>query len=142
MKRPRRLIAASSAAVLATVLSTGLTGCSANMLIWGPEGTRVIETTEQLIDAAASSDPESFVCEGYEPEMREPTDWEGLSAEEPEEFVPEYWEQMVPLEPDWSINLSLPEDRTQAGTEYPGDVFYQQTDDGLCLVGVAWWTVE
>ena len=59
MKRPRRLIAASSAAVLATVLSTGLTGCSANMLIWGPEGTRVIETTEQLIDAAASSDPES-----------------------------------------------------------------------------------
>jgi len=26
--------------------------------------------------------------------------------------------------------------------EFPGDVFYQETDDGLCLVDVAWSTVE
>lgn len=93
MKRSRRLIAAAFASAAVTA---ALTGCSANLLIWGPEGARVVETTEQLIDAAAAGDPASFVCEGYEPEMREPTDWEGFSAEEPEEFVPEYWEQMEP----------------------------------------------
>lgn len=40
--------------------------------------------------------------------------------------------------PSWSINLSLPADRVNPGEEYPGDVFYRNTDRGLCLVAVAW----
>lgn len=138
MKRSRRLVAF----VPAAAITAALAGCSTDLLIRGPEGASVIETTEQLVDAAAAVDASAFVCDGYDPEMREPSDWEGVSAEEPEEFVPEYWEQMVPFDPDWSINLSLPTDRRTSGIEYPGDVFYQETNDGLCLVGVAWWTVE
>lgn len=111
-------------------------------LIWGSDGAGVIETTEQLIVAATAGEAGSFVCEDHDPELRAPQDWEGLSAEEPERFVAEYWPDQAPLEPAWSINLSLPADRVAAGVEYPGDVFYRETDDGLCLVDVAWWTVE
>lgn len=126
----------------AASLAVALSGCSIDALIWGADGAGVIETTEQLIDAAAAGDGASFVCEGCDPDLREPGDWEGLSAEEPEHFVADYWPDQVPLGPAWSINLSLPADRVASGVEYPGDVFYQETDDGLCLVDVAWWTVE
>jgi len=132
-----RAMAAAGAVGAAVALS----GCSVDALIWGADGAAVIATTEQLIDAAASGDSASFVCAGYEPDVREPEDWVGLSAEEPERFSGAYWEDLAELDPDWSINLSLPEDRVVAGLEFPGDVFYQQTDDGLCLVGVAWSTV-
>ncbi|MDQ1076657.1 hypothetical protein QE406_002902 [Microbacterium testaceum] len=44
--------------------------------------------------------------------------------------------------PSWSINLSLPAGRVASGIEYPGDLFYREDDGGLCLVDVAWWTVQ
>jgi len=135
---PRRLLGVTAAAALVVTMS----GCSLDTVIWGADGAGVIQTTERLIDAAAAGDADSFVCAGYEPELREPTDWEGLSAEEPERFVPEYWPEMTEHDPDWSINLSFAEKQVAAGAEFPGDVFYQETDDGPCLVAVAWWTVE
>lgn len=122
-------------------LAIVLAGCSVDTLIWGAEGARVIQTTEQLIVAAAAGDGASFVCEGNEPDLGEPEDWVGLSAEEPERFVAEYWPDQASLDPAWSINLSLPADRVASGLEFPGDVFYQETSDGLCLVDVAWSTV-
>ncbi|MFS2240717.1 hypothetical protein [Microbacterium sp. OR16] len=130
-------------AAIATASVIGLSGCAGmDSLIWGQDGATTISTTERLIEAAAQGDASGFVCNGADPELREPADWEGLSAEEPERFVPEYWEQFAALDPQWSINLSLPEDRVAPGVEYPGDVFYRDTDDGLCLVAVAWWTME
>lgn len=138
MGRVDRVLAVTAAAPLAIALS----GCSVDTLIWGAECAVVIETTEELIAGAAAGNGASFVCADYDPDLREPEDWEGLSAEEPERFVAEYWPDQVRLDPAWSINLSLPADRVDAGVEYPGDVFYQETDDGLCLVDVAWWVVE
>lgn len=138
MRRVDRVLAVAAMAVLVVALS----GCSVDTVIWGADGAEVIDTTEKLIVAASTGDGASFVCPGHDPDLRDPWDWKGLSAEEPGRFVAEYWPDQVPLEPAWSINLSLPADRVAAGVEYPGDVFYQGTDEGLCLVGVAWWTVE
>lgn len=138
MVRSKRLLRAATAASLVVLLS----GCSLDTVIWGADGAGVIQTTEGLIEAAASGDADSFVCAGHDPELREPANWEGLSAEEPERFVAEYWPDQAELDPDWSINLSLAQKRVVAGEEFPGDVFYQEADDGLCLVDVAWWTVE
>ena len=49
---------------------------------------------------------------------------------------------MAPHDPTWSINLSLPASRVIAGAQYPGDVFYPEVDGELCLVDIAWWTVQ
>jgi hypothetical protein len=132
----------SGGTAVAAVLTVVLSGCSLDTVIWGAEGAGVIETTERLIDAAAAGEADAFICEGHDPEMREPASWDGLGAEEPEQFVAEYWPEQAALEPDWSINLSLAEKRVTPGVEFPGDVFYRKTDDGLCLVDVAWWTVD
>ncbi|MFB8385688.1 hypothetical protein ACFC3F_00935 [Microbacterium sp. NPDC055910] len=138
MRRMHRALAVGAVGSLVVALA----GCSVDTLIWGVEGAGVIETTEELIDAAAAGDGASFVCAGHDPELRDPDDWVGLSAEEPERFVADYWPDQASLEPAWSINLSLPVDRVASGVEYPGDVFYRETGDALCLVDVAWWTVE
>lgn len=132
------MIGSAAVAMLTAVLA----GCSADTLIWGQDGSQVIETTERLIDAAAAGEGDAFICDGFAPELRAPGDWKGLSAEEPEQFVEEYWPEQARHDPEWSINLSLAEDRVAAGVQYPGDVFYRETEDGLCLVDVAWWTVE
>lgn len=123
------------------LLATALAGCTMDTVIWGAEGAEVIAETERLIAAAGEGDAEPFVCDGADPELREPVDWQGLSAEEPGAFVGEYWPEQVPVDPDWTINLSLPEGRVAAGEQFPGDVFYRTTDEGLCLVAVAWSTV-
>lgn len=138
MARSGRVAAAGAAACLTLVLSA----CSADTLVWGADGAEVIRTTERLIDAAVAGDADSLVCEGHDPELREPADWESLSAEEPGTFVAEHWPDQAAHKPDWSINLSLGEERVTAGEQFPGDVFYRTTDDGLCLVDVVWWTVE
>ncbi|MBT2495151.1 hypothetical protein J7E45_05975 [Microbacterium sp. ISL-59] len=138
MKRTRLFLSVGTA----TALTVALSSCSMDTVIWGADGAGVIQTTEDLIDAAASGDADSYVCNGEEPELREPADWSGLSAEEPGDFVAEYWPDQALRDPDWTINLSLPEERVAGGEEFPGDVFYRETEDGLCLVDVVWSTVE
>lgn len=134
----RRLLAASSVAIVGVLGA----GCSVDSVVWGSDGAQVIETTERIIDAASEGNIDAYVCADSAPELRDSEDWKGLSAEEPERFTPEYWPEQAPLDPSWSINLSLPADRVNPGEEYPGDVFYRNTDGGLCLVAVAWWVVE
>jgi len=132
------LFSLTAASCLAVVLS----GCSHNTVLWGGDGAAVIDTTTDLIDAAAAGDADQYICEGQDPELRESADWEGLSAEEPERFVAKYWPDQVPLKPNWNIGLSLSAERVINGEEFPGYVFYRETDDGLCVVDVTWWTVE
>lgn len=134
----RRLLTASSVGIVGVLGA----GCSVDAMLWGSDGAQVIETTERIIDAASKGDVATYVCADSAPELRHPEDWKGLSAEEPEQFSPEYWPEQASLDPSWSINLSLPADRVSPGEEYPGDVFYRNTDSGLCLVAVAWWVVE
>ncbi|MFJ6534004.1 hypothetical protein [Microbacterium sp. NPDC091662] len=140
MTPAKRLLGQTTAAAAALVVM--LSGCSLNTMLWGDDGAGVIETTTDLLDAAAAGDAESFICEGQDPELREPADWEGLSPEEPERFVADYWPDQVPLEPSWNIGLSLSAERVNGGVEFPGYVFYREVDDGLCVVDVTWWTVE
>ena len=136
-RTPRRI-----AATLTTASALVLTGCSLDGLIWGPEGAGVIDTTRELIDAAAADDADGYVCAGRDLDLGCPSAWDGLSAEEPEQFVAEYWPEQAEHDPTWSINLSLPTGRVASGVEYPGDLFYREDDGGLCLVDIAWWTVQ
>ncbi|KTR88413.1 hypothetical protein NS220_16350 [Microbacterium testaceum] len=138
MSRTRRRIAAT----LTTASALVLTGCSLDGLIWGREGAHVIDTTRELIDAAAAGDAEGLVCSGRDQDLGSPSAWDGLSAEEPEEFVADYWPTQAEHDPTWSINLSLPAGRVASGVEYPGDLFYREDDGGLCLVDIAWSTVQ
>ncbi len=125
----------------AVVCSTTLTGCSIDSLIWGTEGARVIGTTENLIQDLAKDGTTDLVCADAQVDLGTPNDWDGLSAGEPERFAAEYWEAQVPLDPQWSINLEgLPSGATP-GNQHPGDVFYRETKDGLCVIDVAWWTL-
>lgn len=136
--RCTRAAAAAGLAGLALVVS----GCAVvDHVIWGADGAAVIRTTERFIEAAAAGDGASFVCDRGDPDLGEPADWAGMSAEEPERFYAEFWPDRAPLEPSWNINLSLPAERVAPGSEHPGDVFYRETDDGLCVVDVAWSTV-
>lgn len=75
-------------------------------------------------------------------DLGESTDWVGLSAGEPERFVGGYWDEQVSLDPQWSINLENLPVGAVPGDTYPGDVFYRETDAGLCVVDVVWWTIE
>jgi hypothetical protein len=102
----------------------------------------VIETTEQLIHAASSGENDTYTCADSDADFGEPEDWEGLSAGEPERFHAEYWADQAALDPAWSINLELGGEGAQSGRVFPGDVFYRETDAGLCVVDIAWWTVE
>ena len=136
--RLRAALAVLTVASWALVLS----GCSLNTLIWGADGAEVIETTDRFAEAAAEGDASSYICAGHNPRLGEPDEWEGVTGEEPERFVPEYWPTVVPLDPAWSINVSVPFERLVEGMEIPGDVFYQQRSDGLCVVDVVWATVS
>jgi hypothetical protein len=122
-------------------LTAALAACSVDVVIWGPEGARVIETTEQLIDAAASGEHDALACAGGAADFGEPGDWDRLSAGEPEPFRGDYWEEQIPLDPAWSINLELGAEGAETGRVFPGDVFYRETADGLCVVDIAWSTV-
>ncbi len=124
------------------MLAVVLTGCSLNTVIWGADGAEVIDATEKVIAAASAGDGATFVCAGAEPEMGGAADWAGLAPEEPERFVAEYWPEAAAMDPAWSINLSLPEDRITNGMHAPSDIFYQQANEGLCVVHVEWSTIE
>jgi hypothetical protein len=118
----------------------GLTGCSPDLLIWGPDGARVIDTTERLIDAAASEDDEPLACPDSEADFGEPPDWRGLSAGEPER-ISDFWEDQADLGATWSINLEGSASGSKPGTTQPGDVFYLDEDGALCVIDIAWATI-
>ena len=122
-------------------LAALLTGCSIDALIWGNDGAQVIQTTENLLSDLASGETSDIVCTDSVADLGAPSDWAGLSEGEPEEFLAGYWIDQVALDPQWSINLEgLPEGAVP-GSRYPGDVFYRETDDGLCVIDVTWSTL-
>ncbi|BDV29372.1 hypothetical protein [Microbacterium terricola] len=143
LDRRRRFKRARAATAVLTVasLSVFLSSCALDALIWGFDGAEVIKTTSQFARAAAAGDASAFICAGQDPPLGEPRDWEGVTPEEPEQFVSEYWPDQVPRDPDWSINVYVPVERQTEGAVTPGDVFYQETDNGLCVVDVVWVTV-
>ena len=108
---------------------------------WGIDGARIIQTTETLIDDLASDGASDLVCENAEVDLGEPGDWTARSAGEPERFVAEYWVEQVPLDPQWSINLEGVPEGASSGDQFPGDVFYRETDDGFCVIDVVWSTL-
>jgi hypothetical protein len=125
----------------AGVVAALLTGCSVDAMIWGNDGAHVIQTTERLVhDLAAGKTPDA-ICADSAADLGAASDWAGLSAGEPEKFVADYWDEQAALAPQWSINLEGLVDGATPGREYPGDVFYRETDDGLCVIDVAWWTL-
>ena len=100
----------------------------------------MIQTTEELVDAMTDGKPTDLICTDSAADLGEPSDWLGLSAGEPERFFADYWDEQVPLDPQWNINLEgLPEGLTP-GSTFPGDVFYRETDQGLCVIDIAWST--
>ncbi len=116
-------------------------GCSVDTLIWGSDGARVSTTTEDLIHDLESGETSDLLCEDSKADLGSPDDWSNLSAGEPGRFVADYWGEKVPLDPQWSINLEGLPDGAVPGEEHPGDVFYRDTDDGLCVIDVAWSTL-
>jgi hypothetical protein len=133
----RRAVCGLSAGALAALL----TGCSVDTLIWGSDGAQVIQTTEKLVSDLASGETSDIVCMDSVADLGRPSDWSGLSAGEPEEFVAEYWDDQAALDPQWNINLEGLPEGAAPGSHYPGDVFYRETDDGLCVIDVAWSTL-
>ncbi|MDQ1076659.1 MULTISPECIES: hypothetical protein [Microbacterium] len=103
MSRTHRRIAAT----LTAASALALTGCSLDGLIWGPGGANVIDTTEELIEAAAAGNADGMVCEGRDIDLGSPSAWDGLSAEEPEEFVAEYWPEQAEFDPSWVIGKNV-----------------------------------
>lgn len=65
--------------------------CVLDVLFWGVDGVEVICIIECLIDLVVVGDVDFVVCEGYDFEMGEFVDWEGLFVEEFGRFVVEYW---------------------------------------------------
>lgn len=126
---------------LASTFAATLAGCSVDTLIWGPDGAQVITTTEDLIQDLESGQTSDLVCEDAEPHLGDHDDWNGLSAGEPERFVAHFWEEQIPLDPQWSINLEGLPANAVLGEEHPGNVFYRDTDDGLCVIDVVWATL-
>ncbi|MFD1494434.1 MULTISPECIES: hypothetical protein [Microbacterium] len=122
-------------------LSATLSGCSIDSVIWGPDGARVIQTTEELVDDMSTGEASGLICDESVADLGEATDWVGLSAGEPEHFVADYWEKQAALDPQWSINLEGLPEGLSPGSTYPGDVFYRETDEGLCVIDIAWSTL-
>ena len=101
----------------------------------------MIQTTEKLIDAMAHGNPSDFMCADSTAELGDPSDWLGLSAGEPEHFFEDYWDEQAPLDPQWNINLEGLPEGLMPGSTFPGDVFYRETDEGLCVIDIAWATL-
>jgi hypothetical protein len=135
-------VARPGARVVAGALVAVLTGCSLDTVIWGTAGARVIETTDELIHAAASREQSALACVDTAADFGDPQDWEGLSAGEPEQFHAAYWKEQASLDPAWNINLELGVEVGASGHVFPNDVFYRETDEGLCVIDIAWSTVE
>lgn len=131
-----------SSLIGAGALVTVAAGCSMDAVIWGSDGADVIEATEQLIHAAASGEADALTCDDGKADFGEPQDWEYLSAGEPERFHSEFWPEQALLDPSWNINLELGAEGVVSGQVFPGDVFYRETDDALCIVDIGWSTLE
>lgn len=111
-------------------------------MLWGPDGARVIDTTEQLISGAASGGQESLACEDSVAVFDDAGVWDGLSAGEPEQFDPETSVDRPALDATWRINLEGAFLGGTSGKEVPTDVFYRETETGLCVADVMWQTVD
>lgn len=136
-RRTAGLIAVPFIAVL-------LSGCSLDMVVWGPDGARVIETTERLIrdlGETGETGETELACDDVEPRFGEPEQWVGREAGEPEQFHAPYWPEQADLDPQWNINLEMMPPGTRPGDEFPGDVFFRQSGTELCVVDVTWSTL-
>jgi hypothetical protein len=132
----RTSIALTAGGGLAVLLS----GCSMEAMMWGPEGARVISTTDAVIAAAADGDGAAHACEGSHPEFGDAEYWVGLQAGEPETFRASTWRAQAKLKPTWNINLEFAGVNAEVGESFPADVFYQRAGDEYCVVDVAWAT--
>lgn len=66
------------------------------------------------------------------------SDWTGLSAGEPEHFDPATSVDRPSLDATWRINLEGVGNGNPSGEDVPTDVFYRESDDGLCVADVIW----
>ena len=137
MRCVQRAVSGIAALAVAIVLA----GCSMDAVIWGNDGARVIEVTEQLVEASVAGDASAMLCTDSVADMGQPSDWAGRSAGEPERFTPDFWGDQAALDPQWNIDLEGLPDGLEPGSDFPGDVFYRETDDGLCVVDVVWSTL-
>lgn len=131
-----------SIALLGLLGATALAASGCTSLIWSPEGARVIDATEQLVDDVVDGREPALLCADADVEMGDPADWQGLSAGEPERFTGRYWKERAALDPQWHINLQGLPDGAEPGDRIPGDVFYRVDDAGVCVIDVAWSTLE
>ena len=53
----------------------------------------------------------------------------------------DFREEPAALEPQWRINVEGYPDGLTAGETFPGDVFFRETDAGLCVIDVDWPTL-
>lgn len=124
---------------LATACAVTLSGCAVvDVAIWGNDGAEVIRATETLIQDLSSDGTSDVVCEDFDADLGAAEDWAGRSAGEPERFFADYWEAQVPLDPQWNINIEGLPDGLAPGDSFPGDVFFRETDEGLCVIDVVW----
>ena len=119
-----------------------LSGCSLDTALWGADGARVIDTTEQLIDAASSGAQDTLACEGSAADFGDSQAWEELSAGEPEEFNAATSVDRPSLDAAWRINLEGTATRRVSGEVSPTDVFYREVNDGLCVADIIWQTID
>lgn len=129
-------------AVLCVLGVTAVAGSGCTAMIWGADGARVIDATEQLIEDATPERETTLLCPDADVELGSETDRAGLSAGEPERFNPEYWEERVALDPQWNINLQGLPDGAESGDRIPGDLFFRMDEKGLCVIDVGWVTLE
>jgi len=128
---------------LATGAVAAVTGCSPlDALVWGPDGARVIATTQQLIDDLADDGRSALLCADADVQLGEPRDWAGRTAGEPERFTGGFWTEQVALDPQWNINVEGLPDGAVPGDRFPGDVFYRESEEGLCVIDVVWSTLD
>lgn len=130
-------------AVLAAAGIATLAGCSAvDTVIWGSEGAQVIQTTDDLIRDLAAGEESDLVCEGFAADLGTAADWIGRSAGEPERFSGDFWQAQAALDPQWNINVEGLPEGVAPGDTFPGDLFYRQSDEGLCVIDVVWSTLS
>ncbi|PYH02246.1 hypothetical protein [Arthrobacter stackebrandtii] len=126
----------------AFALAGMLAGCSIDAVIWGPDGYKVIQATESLVADLAAGENSDLLCADFAADLGTAADWSGRSAGEPEKFAARYWPDQAELNPQWSINLEGLPDGAGPGSDFPGDVFFREADDGgLCVVDITWTTL-
>ncbi|WAB84976.1 hypothetical protein OVN20_05340 [Microcella daejeonensis] len=103
----------------------------------------MIDTTEQLISAAAGGEQESFVCDSAAVVFGDASDWDGLSAGEPGPHDPTASVDRPGLDAAWRINLEIRAIGIAETSRYvPSDVFYRETGTDICVADIIWQTVN